>query len=72
MQSYDAIGNLAVIAAALAVGYFKVFWPDLIVAALMAYLSLTATIKIFKVAYAELQGKVVNQTHDHHQHPHVR
>jgi Co/Zn/Cd efflux system component len=68
----DAIGNLAVIAAALAVGYFEVFWPDLIVAALMAYLSLAATIKIFKVAYAELQGKVVNQTHDHHQHPHVR
>lgn len=53
----DAIGNIAVILAALAVAQFKTLWPDLIVAGLMAYLSLSATFKILKIAKAELDLK---------------
>jgi Co/Zn/Cd efflux system component len=53
----DAIGNIAVIFAALAVGYYKASWPDLIVAGLMAYLSLSATFTILRIAKAELNSK---------------
>lgn len=53
----DAIGNVAVIAAAFAVSYFQTFWPDLIVAALMAYLSLSASIKIVKLALIEIKSE---------------
>ncbi len=51
----DAIGNIAVIIAGFFVHYFNSYWPDLIVASLMAYLSLSATIKIIKAAKLELK-----------------
>lgn len=51
----DALGNIGVIAAAFAVNYFGSHWPDLLVAALMAYLSISATIQIIKVSLEELK-----------------
>lgn len=50
----DAIGNVAVLAAAGGVAYFGTMWPDLAVAALMSYLGLTASIKVLRVAFAEM------------------
>ena len=52
----DAIGNLAVIVAALAVGVTATAWPDLIVAALMSALFLQSSIKIIRQALAELRS----------------
>lgn len=51
----DALGNIGVIGAALAVKYLNSHWPDLIVAGLMAYLSISATIQIIKISLAELK-----------------
>lgn len=53
----DAIGNIAVIGAAYAVSYFQTYWPDLIVAGLMAYLAISASIKIIKLAMAEIESE---------------
>lgn len=53
----DAIGNVAVIAAAYAVTYFQTYWPDLIVAGLMAYLALSASFKIIKLAQSEIESE---------------
>ncbi len=50
----DAIGNIAVIGAGYAVSYFSSYWPDLIVAGLMAYLAVDASVKILKLAFTEL------------------
>lgn len=51
----DAIGNVAVILAALSVNYLNSVWPDLIVALLMALLSGVAGFKIIKLAMHELK-----------------
>lgn len=51
----DAIGNLAVIAAAGAVWMTASAWPDLAVAAAMAGLFLTSSVKIVRQAGAELR-----------------
>ncbi len=51
----DAIGNLAVIAAALAVAGLHSPWPDLAVAALMAVLGLHSGIAIVRQARSELR-----------------
>lgn len=51
----DAIGNVAVVLAAGAVYYLKKPWPDLLVAALMAYLAINASVKIIKLALVELE-----------------
>lgn len=51
----DAIGNLAVMAAALGVFGTGTAWPDLIVAALMAGLGLKAAASILPQAHRELQ-----------------
>lgn len=53
----DAIGNIAVIVAAYAVSYFQTYWPDLIVAGLMAYLALSASFKIIKLALNEIESE---------------
>jgi len=50
----DAIGNLAVLAAAGAVFYFQSPWPDLLVALLMASLFLHSATLILRQAKAEL------------------
>ena len=52
----DALGNVAVIAAAALVGWTRTAWPDLIVAALIAGLFLHSAWKILSHAGAELRG----------------
>jgi Co/Zn/Cd efflux system component len=52
----DAIGNLAVIAAALGVFGTGHAWPDLTVALLMALLALTGARTVWRQARAELHG----------------
>jgi Co/Zn/Cd efflux system component len=49
----DAIGNVAVMAAALAVWGTATAWPDLFVAAIMAGVFLTSSIQILRQALAE-------------------
>lgn len=51
----DAIGNLAVLGAAVLVGYTQTAWPDLVVAALMASLGVSASISVIKQARAEIR-----------------
>jgi Co/Zn/Cd efflux system component len=56
----DAIGNVAVMAAALAVWGTATKWPDLLVAAIMAGLFLTSTIQILRQSFREIrEGRVV-------------
>lgn len=57
----DAIGNLAVMAAALGVFGTGQGWPDLAVAAIMAGLALHSGLSVFTQSRAELQ-------HGHHHH----
>lgn len=52
----DAIGNVAVLFAAVGVAYFGTMWPDLIVALLMSYLGLTASMKVLRMAIDELKS----------------
>jgi Co/Zn/Cd efflux system component len=52
----DAIGNVAVMVAALAVWATATKWPDLIVAAIMAGLFLYSSMKILRQALAELRS----------------
>jgi Co/Zn/Cd efflux system component len=52
----DAIGNLAVMAAALGVFGTGSAWPDLLVAALMATLALTGAATVFRQAQQELHA----------------
>ena len=54
----DAIGNVAVMLAALAVWVTATKWPDLIVAAIMAGLFLYSSVRILKQALAELRTGV--------------
>ena len=58
----DALGNLAVLAAALGVFGTGSAWPDLIVASIMAALAITAAIQVLRQADGELK--------DHHGHAH--
>ena len=52
----DAIGNIAVIVAAMGVFATSTRWPDLIVAALIAGLSLSASVKVIKLALLEIRA----------------
>jgi Co/Zn/Cd efflux system component len=52
----DAIGNLAVMLAAFGVFGTGTAWPDIAVAALMAYLSIAAGWKIMNLAHAEIHA----------------
>ena len=52
----DAISNLAVIAAAGAVGVTGTGWPDYAVAAIMAALALTSSVQVLRLSFAELAG----------------
>jgi Co/Zn/Cd efflux system component len=56
----DAIGNVAVMAAAVAVWATATRWPDLIVAAAMAGLFLTSSAKILKQSLTELRSGQVS------------
>jgi Co/Zn/Cd efflux system component len=51
----DAIGNVAVMAAALAVWGTATKWPDLLVAAIMAGLFLTSSIQILRQSLREIR-----------------
>jgi Co/Zn/Cd efflux system component len=64
----DAIGNLAVLAAAVLVGVTQTAWPDLLVAALMATLGLTASVSVIRQARAEIRGEAPAGTSHSHSH----
>jgi Co/Zn/Cd efflux system component len=53
----DAVGNLAVMGAALGVLGTGAAWPDLLVATIMASLALTAGVAVMRQARRELQGR---------------
>ncbi len=55
----DAIGNVAVMLAALGVGFTGSAWPDLVVAFGMALLALSGAVQIIRQARKELQGEPV-------------
>ena len=58
----DAIGNVAVMVAALGVWGTATGWPDLIVAGIMAALFLNSSVKILRQAWSEYLGE---GTHHH-------
>ena len=60
----DAIGNLAVLGAAFVVAWTGSAWPDLLVAALMAGLALSAARMVITQARLEING-AKNPPHDH-------
>lgn len=69
----DAIGNVAVMLAAVAVWGTATKWPDLAVAALMAGLFLYSSAKILRQSFAEMRGDRLDGAsgHDHaHDHGH--
>jgi Co/Zn/Cd efflux system component len=62
----DAIGNVAVMLAALGVFGSGTGWPDIAVAVFMAYLSITASWKIMNLAHAEIHSfDEPKHSHDH-------
>ena len=68
----DAIGNIAVIAAAVGVFGTQTGWPDIAVAAVMASLALAAAFEVIRSALRELTTGVAAPTvvdaHAHHGH----
>lgn len=64
----DAIGNLMVMVAALGVFGTGTLWPDIVVAAVMASLALSASVQTIVRARAELRGEAVPEQHDGHAH----
>lgn len=70
----DAIGNIAVMLAALGVWGTSTGWPDLVVAAIMAGLFLSSASQIIRQALAERRsaiGQLHDRGHDHdHGHDH--
>lgn len=62
----DAIGNVAVMLAALGVWGTATKWPDLIVAAIMASLFLWSSVQILKQSWREIaSGKIATAAHRH-------
>ncbi|PHS69456.1 MAG: cation transporter [Cycloclasticus sp.] len=57
----DAIGNLAVIAAASGIAVTNSAWPDLLVAGVMASLFFYSAVKIIRQSLAELRATKVSQ-----------
>jgi cation diffusion facilitator family transporter len=64
----DAIGNVAVMLAALGVFGTGSAWPDLMVASLMAALALHGGWQVLRQARGELAGE--SEAHGHHDHAH--
>lgn len=64
----DAIGNLAVLLAAVGVFGTGSAWPDLLVASLMAGLALQGGWSVLRQARRELAGDPGTDEHDHHGH----
>jgi Co/Zn/Cd efflux system component len=67
----DAIGNIAVMVAALGVWGTTTGWPDLIVAAILGGLFLTSSVKILSQAWAEYRHGHVHNHDDDHVHGHA-
>ncbi len=67
----DAIGNVAVMIAALAVWGTTTAWPDLIVAAIMASLFFWSAVQIIRQSRAELRQNAVPDHHHGHEHSHT-
>ena len=61
----DAVGNIAVMAAALAVGLTATPWPDLLVAAIMSGLFLSSAVQILRRSLAEMRGHAPEHDHSH-------
>jgi cation diffusion facilitator family transporter len=61
----DAIGNIAVMVAALAVWGTATKWPDLIVAALMAGLFLYSSLRILQQSFHEMREQRLHAGHAH-------
>jgi cation diffusion facilitator family transporter len=62
----DAIGNVAVMIAALAVWETDTKWPDLIVAAIMAGLFFYSSIRILQQSFAEMRHeRALGHSHSH-------
>ena len=59
----DAIGNLAVLAAAAGVFGSGTGWPDYLVAAIMSGLALTGAVQVAKAALAELRHSRQEESH---------
>lgn len=53
----DAIGNVAVVLAAIAVWFSGSHWPDVLVALVMATLALTGAARILRSAFGELRAQ---------------
>ena len=67
----DAIGNVAVMLAALGVWGTATKWPDLLVAGIMAGLFLSSSVQIVRQSLAELRAAKIGTEHAHdHAHPH--
>ena len=66
----DAIGNVAVMLAAVAVWATATKWPDLAVAALMAGLFLSSSAKILQQSLAEMRADKLALASDGHGHSH--
>lgn len=67
----DAIGNVAVMLAALGVWSTATKWPDLIVAGLMASLFLSSSAQIIRQAMREMKTGEADAAHAHdHEHDH--
>ena len=62
----DAIGNLAVIAAAVGVFGTGSGWPDYVVALIMATLALSASVTVLRQARAEIRGDVLSSNDSNH------
>lgn len=58
----DAIGNIAVVIAASGVFATRAAWPDLLVAAIMASLFLTSSVRIIRRSVGERDALKVMQT----------
>jgi Co/Zn/Cd efflux system component len=61
----DAIGNVAVMLAALGVFGTGTAWPDLLVAGVMAYLAMAGGWSVLRQARGELNGTAASQAHTH-------
>jgi Co/Zn/Cd efflux system component len=64
----DAIGNVAVMIAALGVWGTATRWPDLVVAAIMAALFATSSVQILRQAMRELRTGTAADSRQAHQH----
>ena len=66
----DAIGNIAVMLAALGVWQTATGWPDLIVAAIMAGLFLSSSFQVLRQSVREIRTGAVSASAGHHAHEH--